>query len=224
MRPVSQHDIFDSAPGSRVGTPAYLAPEVVQATRVNTYDGKKSDVWSCGVMLYIMLAGACVCHLLASPASHLLLLGCYPFERAEDRAQPGCNMQRTIQRIVSVDYIMPTSVSPEAQDLLRKLLVADPQSRLSVEEVLAHPWYTTGLPDGVLEMNNVTQEPIEVQVRLVACGGVLCFPCLFSLNRTCKPYSLPQQSRWMGPTGRCSMNCSLSGLSTVPRAWTIWVQ
>ena len=154
-----------------MGTPAYLAPEVVQATRGNTYDGKKSDVWSCGVMLYIMLAGmrvsirAIVNH--ARPCS-----GCYPFERAEDRARPGCNMHRMIQRIINVDYVMPTHVSPDAQDLLRKLLVADPQSRLSVEDILLHPWYTTALPAGVLEMNNVVLEPVAAQVRAV--GAVTC--------------------------------------------------
>jgi hypothetical protein len=37
-----QHEKFQSAPGSRVGTPAYLAPEVILTTRGKTYDGKVS--------------------------------------------------------------------------------------------------------------------------------------------------------------------------------------
>jgi serine/threonine-protein kinase SRK2 len=37
---MSQHEKFQSAPGSRVGTPAYLAPEVIMTTKGQTYDGK----------------------------------------------------------------------------------------------------------------------------------------------------------------------------------------
>lgn len=46
------HD--DSVPHSTVGTPAYLAPEILSR---GAYDGQKVDIWSCGVMLYVMLCG-----------------------------------------------------------------------------------------------------------------------------------------------------------------------
>lgn len=39
-----QHEKFQSAPGSRVGTPAYLAPEVIMTTKGQTYDGKVSSL------------------------------------------------------------------------------------------------------------------------------------------------------------------------------------
>lgn len=134
----SKHENFQSAPGSRVGTPAYLAPEVILTTRGNTYNAKAADVWSCGVLLYIMLAGA------------------YPFSRPEDDSlQPPQRMHVMLKRILDVDYQLPSRVaaSREVQDLLAAMLVNQPSRRISIKDIQRHPWFLRDLPPGVAEMN-----------------------------------------------------------------------
>lgn len=75
-------------------------------TKGKTYDGKVADIWSCGVMLYVMLVGA------------------YPFERPEDKADPQ-KLQKMIQRILRVEYEFPPGLklSAELKDIMAKLLI-----------------------------------------------------------------------------------------------------
>lgn len=129
----SKH-VADSLPKTKVGTPGYTAPEVISNRK--HYDGKQVDVWSAGVMLFVML----FCE--------------YPFERPEDRSDVH-RFQKVLQRILVVDYVFPAKVpvSDECKDLLSKILVADPNQRITIAQILRHPWYTSGLPAGVVEMN-----------------------------------------------------------------------
>lgn len=129
----SKHE-KDSLPKSKVGTPGYTAPEVI--SNKQHYDGQQADVWSAGVMLYVML----FCE--------------YPFERPEDRRDE-MRFQRILQRILRVDYTFPNSVpvSQECKDLIARILVGDPDRRITVDQILQHPWYVKGLPPGVIQMN-----------------------------------------------------------------------
>ncbi|KAL4434192.1 hypothetical protein ABPG75_000633 [Micractinium tetrahymenae] len=133
----SKHDTLDSVAKSKVGTPGYTAPEVIQ--NVRGYDGKMADIWSAGVMLYTMLFAR------------------YPFERPEDKKlDQHQRLQRILHRIIKVDYVIPESpaITPACRDLLQKILVADPAKRLNIAQIFQHPWVTQDLPPGSVEYNN----------------------------------------------------------------------
>ncbi|XP_068669704.1 DNA repair endonuclease UVH1-like [Aristolochia californica] len=119
----SKSALLHSQPKSTVGTPAYIAPEVLSRKE---YDGKIADVWSCGVTLYVMLVGA------------------YPFEDPEDPR----NFRKTIGRIVSVQYSIPdyVRVSSDCRHLLSRIFVANPSKRITIPEIKKHPWFLKNLP------------------------------------------------------------------------------
>ncbi|KAL9238162.1 hypothetical protein vseg_012627 [Gypsophila vaccaria] len=119
----SKSSVLHSQPKSTVGTPAYIAPEVLLKKE---YDGKIADVWSCGVTLYVMLVGA------------------YPFEDPEEPK----NFRKTIQRILNVQYSIPdyVHISPECHHLLSRIFVADPAKRITIPEIKKHEWFLKNLP------------------------------------------------------------------------------
>ncbi|KAF3158158.1 hypothetical protein EYR41_009341 [Orbilia oligospora] len=101
------------------GSPCYAAPELVVSDGV--YTGRKVDVWSCGVILYAMLAGY------------------LPFD--DDPANPeGDNINLLYKYIVSTPLTFPEYVTPHARDLLRRILVPDPRKRADLFEVARHSW------------------------------------------------------------------------------------
>ncbi|KAM0853754.1 hypothetical protein ACQ4PT_050871 [Festuca glaucescens] len=94
------------------GTPAYVAPEVLGG---NGYDGAKADIWSCGVILYVLLVGA------------------LPF-----RDENLMCMYRKMQR---GDFLCPSWVSRDARKLIGRLLDPKPTSRIAVASLIESPWF-----------------------------------------------------------------------------------
>ncbi|KAF2639367.1 Pkinase-domain-containing protein [Massarina eburnea CBS 473.64] len=115
------------------GSPHYAAPEVLKA---EPYDGGQADVWSCGVILFVLLVG--------SP----------PFNHSpEDR-----DMQGLFRAIQAAEYHMPRGLSAEAQDLIGRILVTNPEDRIKLPQVWEHPlmrkYEHNHNPDELLKLEN----------------------------------------------------------------------
>ena len=101
------------------GSPCYAAPELVISDGM--YVGSAVDIWSCGVILYAMLAGY------------------LPFD--DDPANPdGDNINLLYKYIVNTPLSFPDYISPEARDLLSLMLVPDPKKRADIQTVMKHRW------------------------------------------------------------------------------------
>jgi serine/threonine-protein kinase HSL1 (negative regulator of Swe1 kinase) len=97
------------------GSPHYAAPEVIKTT---SYDGGKADVWSCGVILFVLLTG--------DP----------PFNYSGDDR----HLKDLFRNIQLAKYVMPDKLSPEAKDLIRRILVVDPKHRIGLDDIWHHPF------------------------------------------------------------------------------------
>ncbi|KAK4249644.1 kinase-like domain-containing protein [Corynascus novoguineensis] len=95
------------------GTLDYLPPEMIKSGSKDNWYNEKVDLWSLGVLMYEFLVGEA------------------PFEDTPIM---------THKRIARADMTIPEWVSKEAKDLIKKLLVLDPEKRLPLEEVQSHPW------------------------------------------------------------------------------------
>lgn len=95
------------------GTPNYVAPEVLSD---QGYDGKKADVWSIGVILYVLLAGF------------------LPFDEA--------TIVALFAKIQNADFTYPSWFSAEVKAILDQMLIADPKARITLTQIKTLPWFT----------------------------------------------------------------------------------
>jgi len=104
-----------------LGTPAYMAPEMLKATVESNHPGygKPIDLWACGVIMYSLLAGA------------------PPFWHRKQMIM----LRRIMEGKIS--FLKPewSDITDAAKDLISKLLVVDPQQRLTADEALLHPFF-----------------------------------------------------------------------------------
>lgn len=100
------------------GSPNYAAPEVISG---KLYAGPEVDVWSCGVILYVMLCGR------------------LPFD---DDFIPAL-----FKKISNGVYTLPNYLSPGAKNLLTKMLVVNPLNRITIHGIMEDEWFKTDFPD-----------------------------------------------------------------------------
>lgn len=100
------------------GTMTYMAPEIKEG---KTYSGEKVDLFSAGVILFILIRGI------------------FPFKEAR-KEEFFYNMLLNGQYQQYWEKVQGTYLSADCRDLLQKLFSYDPQQRPTLEEVLQHPW------------------------------------------------------------------------------------
>ncbi|KAJ6395239.1 hypothetical protein OIU77_020494 [Salix suchowensis] len=99
-----------------VELPAYVAPEVINR---KGYDGAKTDIWSCGVILYVLLAGY------------------LPFRDP--------NLMEMYRKIGKGEFKCPNWFAPEVRKLLSKILDPNPNTRISMAKIMENSWVRKGL-------------------------------------------------------------------------------
>lgn len=109
----------DDLMDTRCGSPCYAAPEVV--VQDERYHGANVDVWSCGVILYAMRVGY------------------LPFDDDPDNPESE-DVNKLYRYIFNTPLHLPDYVPPMAKDLLKRILVPDPTKRITIQQIMEHPW------------------------------------------------------------------------------------
>ncbi|KAF9244666.1 Pkinase-domain-containing protein [Melanogaster broomeanus] len=99
------------------GSPHYAAPEVIMGKE---YNGCASDIWSCGVILFAFLAGR------------------LPFDDED--------LVALLEKVKAGKFDMPTNIDPMAKDLISKMLQKDVEKRITIPQILRHPFFLSRKP------------------------------------------------------------------------------
>ncbi|CAH8431822.1 unnamed protein product [Schistosoma rodhaini] len=108
------------------GSLAYSAPEILLG---DSYDAPKVDIWSLGVILYMLVSGN------------------LPFQETND--------SETLTKIMDCDYSMPSHLSPDCKRLISRLLIRDPQKRAHLDDILQDDWLKLDGNDLPIELFSV---------------------------------------------------------------------
>ncbi|XP_018325932.1 MAP/microtubule affinity-regulating kinase 3 isoform X2 [Agrilus planipennis] len=113
------------------GSLAYSAPEILLG---DSYDAPAVDVWSLGVILYMLVCGHA------------------PFQEAND--------SETLTMIMDCKYSVPLHISTECKDLISRMLIRDPEKRATLTEIAKHPWLKQKKEDHIDILPLVSREQL----------------------------------------------------------------
>nr|XP_009397402.1 PREDICTED: CBL-interacting protein kinase 23-like isoform X2 [Musa acuminata subsp. malaccensis] len=114
------------------GTPNYVAPEVVKD---KGYDGARSDIWSCGVILFVLMAGY------------------LPFEDS--------NLMSLYKKIFKADFTCPSWFSTSVKKLIKRILDPKPQTRITIPEIIENEWFKKGYQPPHFETEEVNLDDVD---------------------------------------------------------------
>lgn len=97
---------------TQCGSPCYAPPEMIGG---KSYKGISADIWSSGIILFMMLTG------------HL------PFNELTNK--------KLYNKILNGKYTIPKDLSEEAKNLIKKILEVNPKKRITIEQIKQHPWF-----------------------------------------------------------------------------------
>ncbi|KAH9614935.1 hypothetical protein KSS87_017566 [Heliosperma pusillum] len=114
------------------GTPNYVAPEVINN---KGYDGAKADLWSCGVILFVLMAGY------------------LPFEDA--------NLMSLYKKIFKASFACPPWFSTSAKNLIQRILDPNHSTRITIDEVIENEWFKKGYKPPIFEEPDINIDDID---------------------------------------------------------------
>ncbi|GMI97361.1 CBL-interacting protein kinase 3, SNF1-RELATED PROTEIN KINASE 3.17 [Hibiscus trionum] len=130
---VSQQVRDDGLFHTTCGTPNYVAPEVLND---RGYDGATADLWSCGVILFVLLAGY------------------LPFDDS--------NLMNLYKKISAAEFTSPPWLSFSAMKLITQILDPNPMTRITIPEILQDEWFKKGYkPPKFEEKDNTNLDDVE---------------------------------------------------------------
>jgi len=106
------------------GTPGYMAPEMFRTNNMQGYDATKCDVWACGVVLFIMLAGF------------------PPFQKPSDDDWWFNKLNHNKHALFWQAHSRSACFSDSVKDLINKILSTDPAKRITLSAIKRHEWYS----------------------------------------------------------------------------------
>ncbi|EWC43543.1 hypothetical protein DRE_01430 [Drechslerella stenobrocha 248] len=124
-----------------VGSPPYVAPEVSQGIG---YVGDLVDIWSCGVVLFVLLTGNT------------------PWDEPTNRSAEFLEYKSTGGRATYEPWNL---IAEEVLSLIRGMMAVNPTERYTISDIKKHPWYTT--PNPIMSANGTCRDGLALATRLV---------------------------------------------------------